>query len=84
MVDAGAEGLVEDWVEVTGVEGELVSFESPTIFRSDGERVESTSTLRFRGLDALESSLAEAGFTGVEIRELPYAPTRGWLVLARV
>ena len=83
VVDAGAEGLVEDWVEVTGVNGELVSFESPTIFRSDGERVESTSTLRFRGLDALESSLAEAGFGGVEIRELPYAPTRGWLVLAR-
>ena len=83
VVDAGAEGLVEDWAEVTGVDGELVTFESPTIFQSDGERLDSTSTLRFRGLDALESSLAEAGFGEVEILDLPYAPTRGWLVLAQ-
>lgn len=83
VVDAGAEGLVEDWVEVTGVDGELVTFESPTIFQSDGERVDSTSTLRFRTRDALHSSLAEAGFTAVDIRDLPYAPTRGWLVLAQ-
>ncbi|MER2133572.1 MAG: class I SAM-dependent methyltransferase [Arthrobacter sp.] len=82
VVDAGPEGLVEDWVEVTRVEGELVTFESPTVFLSDGERVDSTSTLRFRTRDALESTLAEAGFGWVEIRELPYAPTRGWLVLA--
>ncbi|MFZ3454173.1 class I SAM-dependent methyltransferase [Arthrobacter sp. 7Tela_A1] len=82
VVDTGAEGLVEDWVEVTKVDGELVSFESPTVFHSDGERVDSTSTLRFRSQDALRSSLAEAGFRAVEIRDLPYAPTRGWLVLA--
>lgn len=82
LVDAGADGLVEDWVEVTKVDGELVTFESPTIFRSDGERVDSTSTVRFHTRDALRSTLAEAGFGAVEIRELPYAPTRGWLVLA--
>jgi len=83
VVDAGADGLVEDWAEVTAVDGELVTFESPTVFLRDGERVESTSTLRFRSQDALQSTLAEAGFCAVEIRELPYAPTRGWLVLAR-
>lgn len=83
VVDAGIEGFVEDWVQVTEVDGELVTFESPTVFRADGERVESTSTLRFRTQPQLRSTLAEAGFTGVEIRELPYAPTRGWLVLAR-
>ncbi|MGW9402440.1 hypothetical protein ACWGQ2_00555 [Arthrobacter sp. NPDC055585] len=69
---------------MTGVDGELVTFESPTVFRADGERVESTSTLRFRSRSGLRSTLAEAGFTRVEIRELPYAPARGWLVLARV
>ncbi|ROR74154.1 class I SAM-dependent methyltransferase [Bogoriella caseilytica] len=82
VVDTGAGGLVEDWVEVTAVDGELVTFESPTVFHSDGERIDSTSTLRFRSEDALRSTVAEAGFTEVEIRDLPYAPGRGWLVLA--
>ena len=83
VVDTGPEGLVEDWVEVTRVDGELVTFESPTVFLSDGERVESTSTLRFRTANSLKSTLVDAGFGAVEIRKLPYAPTRGWLVLAR-
>lgn len=83
VVDAGTEGVVEDWVEVTAVEGEMVTFESPTIFHSDGLRVDSTSTLRFRSEDAVRSTVAEAGFTSVEIRDLPYAPGRGWLVLAQ-
>lgn len=82
VLDVGTEGLVEDWVEVTKVDGELVTFESPTTFHSDGERLDSTSTLRFRTRGALRSTLAEAGFGAVEIRDLPYAPTRGWLVLA--
>ena len=83
LVDTGTEGLVEDWVQVTAVEGELVTFDSPTIFHSDGQRVESTSTLRFRSEDEVRSTVAEAGFTTVEIRDLPYAPGRGWLVLAK-
>ncbi|MCC3282391.1 MULTISPECIES: hypothetical protein [Arthrobacter] len=82
VLDVGTEGLVEDWVEVTKVDRELVTFESPTIFHSDGGRLDSTSTLRFRTQGALRSTLAEAGFGAVEIRDLPYAPTRGWLVLA--
>lgn len=39
---------MEEWVQVTHVDGELVTFEPPTIFHSDGERIESRSTLRFR------------------------------------
>ena len=83
VVDVEEEGPVEDWVQVTAVDGELVTFESPTIFHADGERVDSTSTLRFRSEEALRSSVERAGFTDVEIRELPYAPGRGWLVVAR-
>ncbi|MCY7290515.1 MAG: methyltransferase domain-containing protein [Cryobacterium sp.] len=83
VVDAGAEGLVEDWVQVTAVEGELVTFDSPTTFHSDGQRVESTSPVRFRSEDTVRSTVAEAGFKMVEIRDLPYAPGRGWLVLAQ-
>lgn len=83
VVDVEGEGPVEDWVQVTAVDGELVTFDSPTIFRADGERIDSTTTLRFRGRDDLLSSLARAGFAGSEVRDLPYAPGRGWLVVAQ-
>ncbi|MFC7861095.1 hypothetical protein ACFQ9D_08785 [Arthrobacter koreensis] len=70
-------------MQVSRVDGELVTFESPTVFLRGGERVDSTSTLRLRSRDALRASLAKAGFGAVEIRLLPYAPTRGWLVLGQ-
>ena len=76
-------GDVETWVQVTDVDGELVMFESPTIFRPDGERIDSTSTLRFRSRAAIEDSLRAAGFDPVEVRDLAYAPGRAWLYLAR-
>lgn len=83
VVDVEGEGPVEDWVQVTKLDGEFVTFESPTIFLADGERIDSTSTLRFRTQEALARSLSAAGFTDTEVRDLPYAPGRGWLVIAR-
>ena len=83
LVDVDGEGLVEDWVQVTSVDGEFVTFDSPTIFHADGERIDSTSTLRFRTEDALRRTLAEAGFVDVQVRDLPYAPARSWLFVAR-
>ncbi len=47
------------------------------------ERVESTSTLRFRSEEALRRSLARVGLADVQVRHLPSAPGRGWLVVAR-
>ncbi|MHA7275107.1 class I SAM-dependent methyltransferase [Arthrobacter sp. Hz1] len=82
VVDVDGEGPVEEWVHVTKVDGEFVTFDSPTIFLADGERIESTTTLRFRTQEAICSSLLEAGFTRTEVRDLPYAPGRGWLILA--
>lgn len=83
VVDVEGEGPVEDWVQVTHIDGEFVTFDSPTIFLADGERIDSTSTLRFRTKEALCRSLVEAGFTEPEVRDLPYAPGRGWLIVAR-
>lgn len=83
VVDVDGKGPVEDWVQITDVDGEFVTFESPTIFLTDGERIDSTSTLRFRTQEALTRSLTEAGFTGIEVRDLPYAPGRGWLIIAQ-
>ena len=76
-------GNVEDWVQVTGVDGEFVTFESPTIFHADGERIESTSTLRFRTRAAIEQSIVAAGLDVLDVRDLAYAPGRAWLYLAR-
>lgn len=76
-------GEVEEWVQVTHVDGELVTFESPTIFHSDGERIESTSTLRFRPRHRMEATLDAAGFDVIDVRDLAYAPGRSWLYLAR-
>jgi len=83
VVDVEAEGPVEDWTEVTAVDGEFVTFVAPKVFLADGERIVSTSMLRFRSEEALRRSLTHAGFLDVDVRDLPYAPGRGWLLLAR-
>ncbi|NLS08500.1 methyltransferase domain-containing protein [Nesterenkonia sp. MY13] len=82
-VEIEGEGAVEEWKVVTKVDGELVSFESPTIFHSDGQRLVSYSTLRFRTEVVLRQNLEEAGFTTVEFQPLPFAPERSWLITAR-
>ncbi|WP_250444453.1 class I SAM-dependent methyltransferase [Actinotalea sp. C106] len=82
VVEVPGHGLVEDWVEVTQVDGELVTFESPTIFHADGARFESTSTLRFRSRPASEESLRHCGLDVLDVRDHAYAPGRAWLYLA--
>lgn len=84
IVEIPGEGAVESWVQVTAVHGDTVTFDSPTLFHADGERVDSTSTLRFRTEDGLRQSLIHAGFSELEVRDLPYAPGRGWLIVASV
>lgn len=83
VVEVDGEGPVETWTQLSSVDGEVVTFETATIFHGDGERIDSTSTLRFRTEDSLRRSLGETGFTDVDVRDLPYAPGRGWLVVAR-
>ncbi|MBG6192474.1 hypothetical protein IWX64_003447 [Arthrobacter sp. CAN_A212] len=82
VVDVVGEGPVEEWVQVTKVDGAFVTFDSPTIFLADGERVDSTSTLRFRTEEEFRDSLSKAGFAQIQVRDLPYAPSRGWLIIA--
>ena len=43
----------------------------------------SDSTLRFRGLDELEASLAALGFVTVEVREAPDRPGLEHVFVAR-
>lgn len=83
VVDVPHEGAVEEWVEVTDVDGQFVTFESPTIFHRDAVRIDSTSTLRFRPREAIERSLTAAGFELVDVRDAPDRPGREWVYLAR-
>ena len=84
VVEVAHEGPVEDWAEVTAVDGEFVTFESPTIFHRDGVRVDSTSTRRFRSREALESSLLSAGFVVDEVRDAPDRPGAEYVFVASV
>ncbi|USQ79047.1 class I SAM-dependent methyltransferase [Ornithinimicrobium faecis] len=77
-------GPLTEWMEVTDVREDplLVSFTAHNEFPG-GSDVVSASTLRFRSQEEFESSLVAAGFEGVQVGDLPYAPGRGWLVRAR-
>ena len=76
-------GRVTDWVQVTDVDGDLVTFESPNIFEADGTVITSRSTLRFRSRDEIESSLAQSGFVIDDVRDAPDRPGRELVFVAR-
>lgn len=76
-------GRVTDWVQVTNVDGELVTFESPNIFEADGTMITSRSTLRFRSRSAIEDSLHVSGFAVDEVRDAPDRPGRELVFVAR-
>ncbi|WP_315095285.1 class I SAM-dependent methyltransferase [uncultured Cellulomonas sp.] len=76
-------GRVETWVEVTAVADELVTFRASYVFASDGAVLTSDSTLRFRDRGTVESSLVEAGFEVVDVRDAPDRPGREWVFVAR-
>jgi SAM-dependent methyltransferase len=81
--DVPGVGRVTDWVQVTEVDGELVTFESPNVFEADGTVITSRSTLRFRSREAIETSLAASGFVVEEVRDAPDRPGRELVFVAR-
>ncbi|MGI9646131.1 MAG: class I SAM-dependent DNA methyltransferase [Ilumatobacteraceae bacterium] len=74
---------VETWCDVTGADGELVSFRWTNVFESDGASIVSDSTLRFRDREQVERSLADAGFDVVDVREAPDRPALEMVFIAR-
>jgi SAM-dependent methyltransferase len=81
--DVPGVGPVTDWVEVTGVYRELVTFESHNVFEVNGAVITSTSTLRFRSRAEIEASLEVAGFGVDEVRDAPDRPGRELVFVAR-
>lgn len=72
--DIPGSGRVERRGEVTAVNLPFVSFRYTYAFRADGAVITSGSTLRFRGREELESSLAAHGYRVLEVREAPDRP----------
>ena len=77
------EGDVESWVEVTGVSWPLVTVRWTFVFASDGATRTSTSTLRFRERDEVETSLLDSGFEISQVRDAPDRPGREFVFVAR-
>jgi SAM-dependent methyltransferase len=67
-------GIVEQWVELTAVTGQLVSFKWTFVFERTGEVITSDSTLRFRERHDIESSLRTADLGLLEVRDAPDRP----------
>jgi len=76
-------GIVETWVELTEVEGPLVSFRSTFVFDSDGEVLTSDSTLRFREREEVEAALGEHGYAVEDVRDAPDRPGLEFVFVAR-
>ena len=74
---------VECWVELTGSDARTVSFRWTFVFASNGAVLTSDSTLRFRTKEELTSSLNNAGFSMLEIRDAPDRPGKEFVVLSR-
>jgi SAM-dependent methyltransferase len=76
-------GDLQTWLDVTKVDGELVTFEDTTVFESDGAILTSTATLRFRSKNAVVSSLQAAGLTVDDVRDAPDRPGHEFIFVAR-
>jgi len=83
-VDIAGIGFVQSWHELLDVSGSLVTFQSTTLFESDGEELVSRSTLRFRGRDEIDASLSAAGFTVGDVLDAPDRPGLEWVFVARL
>jgi SAM-dependent methyltransferase len=73
VVEVEGVGPVTGWVDVTDVDGALVSFRHSYAFAS-GEVLTSDSTLRFRGRAELEASLEGSRLRPLEVRDAPDRP----------
>ncbi|SEG91717.1 Methyltransferase domain-containing protein [Nonomuraea solani] len=76
-------GEVTTWSEVLDISGPLVTFRGTWEFASDGQRLTSYSTLRFRERDEVEADLAAHGYVVKEVRDAPDRPGREFVFFAR-
>ena len=76
-------GPVQTWIDLTRVEGDLVSFRTTFVFDSDDAVLTSNSTLRFRSRGELADSLTKADLVVDEVRDAPDRPGLELVFIAR-
>jgi SAM-dependent methyltransferase len=78
--DAGA---FESWLEVTGVDGDLVSTRRTYVFAADGTTLTSEGVRRYPPRAVIEESLVSAGFELADVRGAPDRPGLELVFIAR-
>ncbi len=81
--DVPGSGPVEQRRQVTMVDLPLVSFRYTYTFLADGTVITSDSTLRFRGREELEHSLAAHGYRVLDVRDAPDRPGREFVFITQ-
>ncbi len=76
-------GVFESWLEVTRVEGDLVSTRRTYVFAADGATLTSEGTRRYPPRAVIEESLVSAGFELADFRGAPDRPGLELVFIAR-
>jgi SAM-dependent methyltransferase len=82
-LDIPGVGGIETWWDVTGVDGEYVSYRRTYVFAADGATLTSDSTRRFRSRATIEDSLRSAGYALADVHDAPDRPNYEWIFVAR-
>lgn len=83
VTEVEGHGPVTSWVDVTEVDGELVTFDSFIGVEATGQELWSSSTLRFRPRETVSKSLVDAGFDVIDVRDAPDRPGLEFVFVAR-
>jgi ubiquinone/menaquinone biosynthesis C-methylase UbiE len=81
VTEVPGHGSIRHWVQLTGVDLPLVTFESVRVFAD--QTLTSSSTLRFRSEDDVVASLNASGFEVLQVRDAPDRPGRELVFMAR-
>ena len=76
-------GVFESWLEVTGVDGDLVSTRRTFVFAADGATLTSQGIRRYPPRPVIEDSLTSAGYELADVRGAPDRPGLELVFIAR-
>jgi hypothetical protein len=75
--------VFESWLEVTGVDGDLVSTRRTYVFAADGAMLTSAGIRRYPPRPVIEDSLISAGYELADVRGAPKRPGLELVFIAR-